>query len=135
MSADANWRTAIPADTYSGPMTVPLPADLFDELCPSSLVPFRMADKWAPLVLRCLEDGPRRFGELRIPLRRVTPKALTTSLRRLERDGFVTRVVEGAAVRYELTALGRGLLGQLDAWCTWVEENWDALLDARDPLA
>jgi DNA-binding HxlR family transcriptional regulator len=65
----------------------------------------------------------------------VTPKALTTSLRRLERDGFVTRIVAGSAVRYELTALGRGLLGQLDAWCSWVEENWESLLDARDPAS
>ena len=134
MPTDAIQCAGIPADTYSGAMTVPLPADMFDEVCPSSLVPFRMADKWAPLVLRCLAEGPRRFGELRVPLPRVTPKALTTSLRRLERDGFVARVVAGDAVRYELTALGRGLLGQLDAWCAWVVENWDALLDARDPV-
>jgi len=46
----------------------PLPPDMFDELCPSSLVPFRFGDKWAALVIRCLEDGPRRFSELRVPL-------------------------------------------------------------------
>jgi DNA-binding HxlR family transcriptional regulator len=39
------------------------------------------------LVIRCLEDGPRRFSELRVPLHRVTPKVLTQSLRSLERDG------------------------------------------------
>jgi DNA-binding HxlR family transcriptional regulator len=116
-------------------VTASLSADMFDEICPSSLVPFRMADKWAPLVLRCLDEAPRRFGELRIPLHRVTPKALTTSLRRLERDGFVTRFVDGAVVRYDLTALGRGLLEQMYAWCAWTEANWDALLDARDPEA
>ncbi len=59
----------------------PLPPDLFDELCPSSLVPFRFGDKWAPMVLRCLDDGPRRYSELRVPLGRVTPKVLTQSLR------------------------------------------------------
>jgi hypothetical protein len=72
----------------------PLPADMFDEVCPSSVVPFRFGgDKWAALVMRCLEDGPRRFSELRVPLRRVTPKVLTQSLRRLERDGLVERTV------------------------------------------
>jgi hypothetical protein len=52
----------------------PLPPDMFDELCPSSLLPFRFGDKWAALVIRCLEDGPRRFSELRVPLHHATPR-------------------------------------------------------------
>ncbi|MFC0041792.1 winged helix-turn-helix transcriptional regulator [Actinomadura rayongensis] len=114
----------------------PLPPDLFDELCPSSLLPFRFGDKWAALVLRCLEDGPRRYSELRVPLRRVTPKVLTQSLRGLERDGFVARTVRPGpprSVEYALTPLGRSLLGPLYAACAWAAEHWDELLDARDP--
>ncbi|WP_116115513.1 MULTISPECIES: winged helix-turn-helix transcriptional regulator [Amycolatopsis] len=72
-------------------MRKPLPPDMFDELCPSDLAPIRFGDKWVPLVIACLEDGPRRFSELRVPLRRVTPKALTKSLRGLERHGLVRR--------------------------------------------
>ncbi|MFJ8604977.1 winged helix-turn-helix transcriptional regulator [Streptomyces shenzhenensis] len=49
---------------------------MFEELCPSDLVPLRFPDKWAPLILRCLEQGRRRFSELRVPLGRVTPKVL-----------------------------------------------------------
>ncbi len=64
---------------------------MFDEICPSGLAPIRFGDKWAPLVIACLEHGPRRFSELRVPLRRVTPKGLTKSLRGLERDGLVSR--------------------------------------------
>ena len=60
---------------------------MFDELCPSSLNPIRFGDKWAALIIRCLEHGPRRFSELRVPLHRVTPKVLTRSLRSL--DGTV----------------------------------------------
>ncbi|WP_049563026.1 winged helix-turn-helix transcriptional regulator [Nonomuraea sp. SBT364] len=113
----------------------PLPADLFDELCPSALLPFRFGDKWAALVLRCLEGGPRRFSELRVPLHRVTPKVLTQSLRGLERDGFVTRTVHAAprpAVEYALTPLGRSMLEPLAAACAWAAEHWDELLDARE---
>ena len=113
----------------------PLPADLFDELCPSSLVPFRFGDKWAALIIRCLEAGPRRYRELRVPLARVTPKVLTQSLRRLERDGFVARTVHpgpSPAVEYALTPLGRSMLEPLDATCTWAAEHWDQLLDARE---
>jgi DNA-binding HxlR family transcriptional regulator len=113
----------------------PLPPDLFDELCPSSLLPFRFGDKWAALVIRCLEDGPRRFSELRVPLHRVTPKVLTQSLRGLERDGLISRTVHAAPqprVEYALTPLGRSLLEPLEAACTWAAEHWDELLDARE---
>ncbi|MEV4292845.1 helix-turn-helix domain-containing protein [Nonomuraea bangladeshensis] len=113
----------------------PLPADLFDELCPSSLLPFRFGDKWAALIIRCLEDGPRRFSELRVPLHRVTPKVLTQSLRGLERSGLVSRTVHDAPrpkVEYALTPLGRSMLEPLEAACAWAAEHWDELLDAQE---
>lgn len=117
----------------------PLDPEMFDPVCPSTLVPFRVGDKWAALILRCLEDGPRRFSELKVPLRGVTAKSLTQSLRRLEQSGFVARQEHGGAerrVEYALTPLGRGLLGQLDAACQWTQEHWDELLDAQEaPLS
>lgn len=117
-------------------MRDPLRADMFDELCPSSLSPIRFGDKWAGLILRCLEDGPRRFSELRVPLRRVTPKVLTQSLRSLERDGLITRTVlearATAHVEYELSALGRSLLEPMAVACAWAEKHWSQLLDARE---
>jgi DNA-binding HxlR family transcriptional regulator len=113
-----------------------LRANMFEEICPSTLLPFRIGqDKWAGLVIRCLEDGPRRFSELRVPLARVTPKVLTQSLRTLERDGFVRRTQYDEPVRrvtYELTDLGRGLLEPMRAVCEWTEKHWDDLLDARE---
>ncbi|MEU9023608.1 helix-turn-helix domain-containing protein [Actinomadura sp. NPDC048394] len=116
-------------------MREPLPADMFEELCPSSLSPIRFGDKWAGLVIRCLEGGPRRFSELRVPLSRVTPKVLTRSLRSLERDGLVKRTVYAEAtphVEYELTPLGRSMLEPMAAACAWAEHHWDELLDARE---
>lgn len=113
----------------------PLPADLFDEVCPSSLLPFQFGDKWAALVIRCLVDGPRRFSELRVPLRRVSPKVLTQSLRNLERDGFVSRTVRNdpeLQVEYALTPLGRSMVEPIAAACAWAAEHWDELLDARE---
>jgi DNA-binding HxlR family transcriptional regulator len=107
----------------------PLDPEMFDPVCPSPLVPFRVGDKWATLVLRSLEGGPRRFSELKVPLRGITAKSLTQSLRGLERDGFIVREEPG---RYALTPLGRGLLGPLDAACDWTREHWDELLDAQE---
>jgi DNA-binding HxlR family transcriptional regulator len=108
---------------------------MFDPVCPTDLTPIRFGDKWAGMIIRCLEHGPRRFSELRIPLRGITAKALTKSLRTLERDGLIARTVYAGPERrteYELTALGRSLLEPMAAACAWAAEHWDELLDARE---
>lgn len=64
----------------------------------------------------------------------VTPKVLTQTLRAMERDGFLTRTAydeNPPRVEYELTALGRSLLGPLDATCAWAREHLPELTDAR----
>ncbi|MFE7705814.1 winged helix-turn-helix transcriptional regulator [Streptomyces sp. NPDC057486] len=116
-------------------MTKPLDPEMFDPLCPSDLVPFRVGDKWAGMIIQCLEDGPRRFSELRVPLRNITSKVLTQSLRALERDGFLVRTVHAGPVRhveYELTSLGRSLLDPLNAARAWAEAHLDELIDAHE---
>ncbi|KAA0021803.1 helix-turn-helix transcriptional regulator [Antrihabitans cavernicola] len=65
---------------------------MFAPECPSSIMPIRVGDKWSAGVLLSLADGPRRFSELRVPLR-ATPKVLTETLRAMERDGMITRTV------------------------------------------
>ncbi|MFG1885471.1 winged helix-turn-helix transcriptional regulator [Micromonospora sp. NPDC049102] len=70
-----------------------------------------------------------------MPLRRVTPKVLTQSLRSLERDGLVARTVHAGAsahVEYELTPVGRSMLEPIAVACAWVAQHWDELLDARE---
>lgn len=108
---------------------------MFDPACPSAVSPFRIADKWGGAIVLCLEHGPRRFSELRVPLRRVAPKVLTETLRALERDGFVTRTdyqENPPRVEYELTPLGRTLLPAIAACREWAAANFDDLLAARD---
>ncbi|WP_019929861.1 helix-turn-helix domain-containing protein [Nocardia sp. BMG111209] len=113
----------------------PLDPQMFDDLCPSTLSPVRIGDKWGALLVRCLADGPRRYSELRIPLARITPKAMTHSLRTLERLGLVARDIDGRRVTYALTPLGRSLLTPLNAMCAWSDEHWTELVDAYDPEA
>ncbi|MCW3814815.1 helix-turn-helix transcriptional regulator [Micromonospora sp. DR5-3] len=116
-------------------MRAPLDPDMFDEVCPTDLTPIRFGDKWAGMIIRCLEGGPRRFSELRVPLRAVTPKVLTRSLRKLEQDGLIRRTVHVAPTRrveYALTPLGRSLLGPIEVACAWAREHWDELIDARE---
>lgn len=82
----------------------------------------QIADKWSVLVLAALCDGPMRFNAIKRALDGVTQKALTECLRRLERNGIVSRRVIAAspvAVEYAITPLGRTLeplFVSLHAW-------------------
>ncbi len=98
-------------------------------------MPVRIGDKWTGMVVLCLEGGPRRFTELKEPLRVITPKVLTQTLRAMERDGLVTRVAydeNPPRVEYELTPLGRSLLPLIEAARTWCAEHLPALLRTRE---
>lgn len=106
---------------------------MFDPYC-SHRMPIRVGDKWSGMILRCLEDGPRRFNELKVPLRGVTAKVLTETLRAMERDGWVTRTAHDEnppRVEYALTELGRSLLGPMDVACAWARAHIDDLPSAE----
>ena len=53
----------------------------------------RVGDKWTVLVVGSLGRGPMRFNALRRTVGDISQKMLSTTLRSLERDGFVTRTV------------------------------------------
>jgi len=68
----------------------------------------RISDKWTALIVLVLRDGSLRFSHLRGRVGGVAPKVLTETLRRLERDGLLTRTAYAEVpprVEYELTAL------------------------------
>ncbi|MGC4813013.1 winged helix-turn-helix transcriptional regulator [Micromonospora sp. DT228] len=112
-----------------------LDPEMFDPMCPSGALPFQIGDKWTGMVVLCLQGGRRRFTEIRVPLRGVTPKVLTQTLRAMERDGLVLRTAypeNPPRVEYELTELGRTLLTLIEAARTWSKEHLPALLRARE---
>jgi DNA-binding HxlR family transcriptional regulator len=76
------------------------------------LVLDQVASKWAVMVITNLCDEPQRFNTIKRRLGGVTQKALTETLRRLEKNGLVARrviPVSPVAVEYSLTPLGRTL--------------------------
>jgi DNA-binding HxlR family transcriptional regulator len=103
----------------------------FHAACPSRGVFDSVADKWSMMVLTVLEAGPMRFNAVRRHLQGVTQKALTECLRRLERNGLVERRHLGAAVEYEMTALGRTLLPPFKALYAWTVEHQEEVCAAR----
>lgn len=103
--------------------------------CPSREIMQRLGDKWTPLVLLALAEGPLRFSVLRQRIGTVTPKVLTSTLRTLERDGLILRTVTAQVpvrVDYELSPLGRSLLEPIQAIRLWSEEHVPKVLQARE---
>ena len=68
---------------------------------------------WTPEVVWQLSGGPRRFGELRKDIARISPKMLSARLHDLEEKGVVLRTVmptSPPSVEYALTELGAELV-------------------------
>jgi len=106
----------------------------FDKSCPSRSLFDNIADKWSMMVISVLDAGPMRFNGIKRHIGGVTQKALTQCLRRLERNGLISRrVIMGSpiGVEYAITPLGRSLLGPFQALHEWTLEHLDDVEQAR----
>jgi DNA-binding HxlR family transcriptional regulator len=109
--------------------------DAFVASCPTRGLVDRLSDKWVTLLVCALADGPQRYSDLARRVAGVSQKMLTQTLRTLERDGLVTRVVTPSVpvrVDYELTPLGTNLLQLVSAIKHWAELHMDEVLAARE---
>lgn len=98
----------------------------------------RVGDKWTVLVIGVLGEQPMRFNALRRHIGDISQKMLSSTLRSLERDGFVTRTITPTTppqVEYALTDLGRSLLGPVGTLAAWTLENADRIEAARRAYA
>jgi DNA-binding HxlR family transcriptional regulator len=86
----------------------------------------RVGDKWTILVVRNLGGGTMRFNAIQRQIGDISQKMLATTLRNLERDGFVTRKVTPSAppqVEYALTDLGVEFLTPVCTMASWAIAN------------
>ena len=90
----------------------------------------KIADKWTILILTVLCPRPSRFNAIKRRLDGITHKALADALKRLERNGLVTRTVLPTApigVEYAITPLGHSLRQPFEAVCAWALDNGAAI--------
>jgi DNA-binding HxlR family transcriptional regulator len=108
--------------------------DIYESLCPTRLVLDRLADKWALLILDRLQKEPVRFNQLKRDIKGISQKVLSQTLKKLERDGLVSRTIfptVPVTVEYALTQLGDSLTDTVSALAHWAEHNMDAVLAAQ----
>ena len=93
-----------------------------------------VGDKWSILVIVLLGDGPRRFNEIKRAVNGISQRMLTLTLRGLERDGLVKRMVFPTIpprVDYELTRLGHSLWESIEPLSKWVHAHVPHITRAR----
>lgn len=115
-------------------MPASLRPDAYAAECPTRTVLDRIANKWAALVIGLLADGPLRFNQIRRAVQGLSQKALSQTLKGLERDGLVRRTAFATVpvtVEYALTPLGLTLATLVDGLRLWAEANIDAVQQAQ----
>ncbi|MBL8672102.1 MAG: helix-turn-helix transcriptional regulator [Alphaproteobacteria bacterium] len=86
--------------------------------CPLTECMALLGGAWTPNVIWYLAAGPRRFGELRRDIPKISAKMLSARLQELVRRGVATRTVMPTSpptAEYALTALGEELLPAIRA--------------------
>ena len=86
-----------------------------------------VGDKWTAVVLYCLSlREVQRFNELQRQIPEVSKKMLVQTLRNLERDGLVERIVYAQVppkTEYRLTEDGHRLREPIAELCRWAQSN------------
>jgi DNA-binding HxlR family transcriptional regulator len=94
----------------------------------------QIANKWTVLILSVLCTQPARFNSLKRRLDGITHKALADALKRLERNGLISRKVlptQPVGVEYTITDLGCSLREPFAALYNWSLANGSALERAQ----
>lgn len=119
--------------TEGNQMTTDIPA-LLEQINSTRPILEQVANKWSVLILTVLCTQPARFNAIRRRLDPITHKALTEALRRLERNGLISRRVIASspvAVEYAITPLGKTLQEPFVALVGWARQHGSAIEQAQ----
>lgn len=106
--------------------------------CPARQALDLVTDKWTPLVISLLHDGPKRYTQLKRQIGGITQKMLTQTLRKMEEEGLATRTVYPTAppsVEYALTPLGETLYEPIDELLRWTRTYGLQMQSIRERIA
>lgn len=109
------------------PVAIEAPASHDSDRCRVIRETFdRVGDKWSLLIISILSHGPQRFTTLKFGAEGISQRMLTLTLRKLERDGLVSRTVFAEVpprVEYALSPLGETLVGPVTSLAEWALDH------------
>ena len=111
-----------------GPQRLPFEPAIIDELLATR------HSKWNMTIVLHLRRDTMRFSQLQRDIGSISQKALTASLRALERDGFILRTGYATIpprVDYALTELGIEALAAFEAFELFAARHWRSVMEAR----
>ena len=89
--------------------------------CPFVTAQQLLTGKWAILIMHELNEGPKRFGELRKSID-ITQATLSSQLKKMEEEGLILRTIYPEVppkVEYTLTDIGKEFHIVLDSIEKW----------------
>lgn len=107
----------------------------YGHLCPLAKATEILAERWTLLVIRELLSGAKRFNEIRRGVPLVSPSLLAQRLRRLEREGLISREPSGSGHAYRLTEAGHELAPVIRRLSLWGERWVLGHIDRHRPEA
>ncbi len=102
--------------------------------CPIRDILDRVGDVWSVLVILELKRGSCRFNALKRVINGISARMLTVTLRRLERDGHVSRKILDMSppqVEYALTERGNSLHNAIDVLNQWAKQHQTEIHQTR----
>lgn len=107
--------------------------------CPIRNVLAHVCSKWSLLVMYVLKQNDTiRFNALNKAIPDISQKVLTTTLRSLEADGFITRHIYAEVpprVEYSLTERGHSFIPLVENMISWAKDNMAGILKDRKKVA
>ncbi|MBR0725522.1 winged helix-turn-helix transcriptional regulator [Bradyrhizobium manausense] len=111
------------------------PLTLGDERCHKvKRVLSHVGDKWSVLIIVTLIREQKRFSALKREINDISQRMLALTLRNLERDGLVERIVTPSIpprVDYRLTEMGHSLADPVLTLGQWAIEHLDRIDEAN----
>jgi DNA-binding HxlR family transcriptional regulator len=108
--------------------------DIFRSDCLSRSTLQLISNEWTPLIVFALEEGTLRFTQILKRIDGISTKMLTQTLRSMERNGLVKRVVHPVVppiVEYSLTPLGQSLVEPVHMLQSWAYKHLEEVAQAR----
>lgn len=116
-------------------MNQPVTDTIFKD-CPIRNVLAHVCSKWSLLVIYVMQQNcPIRFNALNKAIPDISQKVLTSTLRSLEADGFITRQVYAEVpprVEYSLTDRARSFIPVVSDMILWAQNNMAGILKDRE---